>query len=166
MSDPFQGEVRMFGFDFPPRNWAYCDGQVLAISQNQALFALLGTLFGGNGQTTFCLPDLRGRAAGAAGVAVQRGQKGGEDVHVLTAAEMPVPHTHLAYATTADAKSNVASGKVLAHTSGNIYAAQTPSQAISSDTIATTGGKGHDNMSPYQAVNFCIALQGEFPSRG
>lgn len=165
MSEAFLGEVRMFAFDYAPTGWAACDGQLLGVAQNQALFSLLGVTFGGNGQTTFGLPDLRGRVAVHAAAPYQTGQQGGETAHVLVGPEMPFPHTHAAQATSGPAASNVPQGAVLANVGLNAYAPQNPPQPIAPDSIGSIGGQPHENMAPYQTVQFCIALVGLYPPR-
>lgn len=168
MADPFIGETRMFSFDFAPKGWAYCDGALMAISQNQPLFALLGVSFGGDGRTTFGLPDLRGRlAAHTDGGTYAMGAKGGEATHTLVNNEMPGPgHTHRGQGTSATASSNLAAGNVFANVpTANAYAKANPPQAITNATLTPVGGQAHENMSPYLALNFCIALVGIFPSR-
>lgn len=166
MAEPFIGEVRTFAFDFAPKGWAACDGALLQIAQSQALFSLLGTAFGGDGRLTFGLPDLRGRVAVHTDPPYTIGVKGGEAAHTLTGAEMPAPHNHTAQGTSATATGNAPAGMVLANVpTANAYAKPNPAQAIATGTISTTGGAAHDNMSPYLAVNFCIALLGIFPPR-
>lgn len=165
MSDVFLGEVRLFSFAQAPRSWARCEGQSLPINQNQALFSLLGTAYGGNGQTTFHLPDLRGRCVMHIGDSLDfQGQIGGEEAHTLTVQEMP-QHVHLLTASTLDANTPIATGNRLgAFNNGYVGAASLV--AIAPQTVSNTGGsQPHNNMSPYIAVNFCIALQGIFPSR-
>ncbi|UBM59617.1 tail fiber protein [Marinilongibacter aquaticus] len=170
MSEPFLAEIRMVGFNFAPNGWTLCDGQILPINQNQSLYSLLGTTYGGDGRTSFALPDLRGRTPIHAGAGHNLGQKSGEETHTLTVAEMP-EHTHevKAYATGSVA-SNVptATNNVLSvSTPANIYNDTLESLAdLSAGTLVNMGGsQAHDNMQPYLAVNFCIALQGLFPSR-
>ncbi len=163
MSSSYLGEIQMFGFDFPPKSWALCSGQVLPIQQNAALFALLGTTYGGNGVQTFALPDMRSRVPMHQGNANPQGTRAGEENHTLNTNEMPAHnHTHNA--------SNVASGATVIPTGNafgtsgaSIYAAQNNGTAIS---IGSSGGnQPHNNTQPYTTVNFCIALQGIFPSR-
>ena len=172
MSEPFLAEVRMVGFNFAPRGWAFCDGQILPINQNQSLYSLLGTTYGGDGRTSFALPDLRGRTpihvGSSNGGTHLLGQKSGEESHTLSAAEMP-QHTHQFKVATADAtlqRADNANNSVLAKANVDMYRAGTPNTALISNTISSVGGsQAHNNMQPTLAVNFCIALQGLFPSR-
>lgn len=172
MATPFIAEIRIFSFSFPPRGWASANGQLLAIVQNQALFSLLGTTYGGNGQTTFALPDLRSRTPlhmGTLGTNTYTiGQPGGEEAHALTAAEMPA-HNHAIAATTANApptaigpeNASPANAPHLPYRSG-----ATQAVAMKAGLVQNVGGsQPHNNMQPYLALNFCIALQGIFPSR-
>ena len=172
MSEPFLAEIRMVGFNFVPRGWAFCDGQILPINQNQALYSLLGTTYGGDGRTSFGLTDLRGRTpihvGSSGGSDHPLGQKGGEETHTLSAAEMP-QHTHAFNVATADAtgqQASAADNSVLAKANADMYrsgAGDTP--LIPATIFSVGGGQGHDNMQPTLVVNFCIALQGLFPSR-
>jgi microcystin-dependent protein len=165
MSEPFLAEVRIFGFNFPPRGWASCDGQVLPINQFQSLYSLLGTTYGGDGRTTFALPDLRGRVPIHFGAGFSLGQHSGQESVSLTVSQMP-SHDHTAMGSQDDATSPSPSGNVLADSAPNeVYHA--PSNLVSLDpgTVGMVGGQAHNNMQPYLVVNFCIALQGLFPSR-
>lgn len=177
--EPFIAMIVMFGGNFAPRGWALCDGQLLPISQNQALFSLLGTTYGGDGRTTFGLPDLRGRFAmhegQGAGLSDRRlGAKGGSETNTLTVQHMP-SHTHVAttdvkLAVNSPATSNEVNGKALANTlDTNIYASDAPDTALGSNVTTTIGNAGNgqsvNNMQPFQCVNFIIALTGIFPSR-
>lgn len=165
MSEPFLAEVRMVGFNFAPRGWAFCDGQILPINQNQSLYSLLGTTYGGDGRTSFALPDLRGRTPIHVGEGHRQGQKSGEETHTLSAAEMP-NHDHVLQATANDGKTPIPIGKVLARTPNAIYRDPTDLKNMNAAGVANVGGgQAHENMQPYLAVNFCIALQGLFPSR-
>ena len=168
MSEPFLAEVRIVGFNFAPRGWAFCDGQILPINQNQSLYSLLGTTYGGDGRTTFALPDLRGRApihVGSSGAADHpQGQKGGEEEHALDVNEMP-QHRHDWRANDGSGDSPIPIDNRLA-SFNNAYRGGQDLVSLHSDTLASTGsGNGHYNMQPCLALNFCIALQGLFPSR-
>lgn len=169
MSDAFIGELRLVGFNFAPRGWATCDGQLLSIAQNTALFALLGTMYGGNGQTTFALPDLRGRTATHRGGEIQQGEWAGAENVTLIQTEMPA-HSHTLNGTS-DLANASAPGLALPATKprGGVsrYA-----PAGSSDTTldvssvgAAGGSQAHDNMQPYLVMNWVIALEGIFPPR-
>jgi len=170
LSEPFLAEVRIVGFNFAPRGWAFCDGQILPINQNQSLYSLLGTTYGGDGRTSFALPDLRGRTPihvgrSNGGEGHTLGQKSGEETHTLSANEMP-QHTHVEVADSAPANQPTPGGHVLARTTDNIYGPKSGSSTLDAGSIFNVGGgQAHDNMQPYLAVNFCIALQGLFPSR-
>jgi microcystin-dependent protein len=178
MGTPFLGEIKMISWNFAPKNWAFCNGQLLPINQNQALFSLLGTQFGGNGQTTFGLPDLRGRVpihadGGAPGLVT------GEAAHTLIVGEMPAHFHSVAVdaATAATSNTNVpASNTVLGQSIGapsqganfpvQMYSNGAPATGLAPATIGNFGGsQPHDNMQPYLVINFVIALNGVFPSR-
>ena len=165
MSEPFLGELKIVSFNFPPKGWALCNGQFLPINQNQALFSLLGTMYGGNGQTTFALPDLRGRMPIHVGGGFDnQGQTGGETAHTLTMNEMP-QHIHFLNAATADGDTPVATGNMLA-AFNNGYAGASNLTTLLPASISNVGGsQAHENMSPYLVLNYIIALQGIFPSR-
>jgi microcystin-dependent protein len=172
MSDPFLGEIIMFGGNFAPRGWATCSGQILPIAQNTALFSILGTTYGGNGQTTFALPDMRGRVPthfgqGPGLSSYSLGEQGGSESGTLNINQMP-PHTH-AFAQPCvddDATVSSASGKVPANAPNNIYAAPSGSATMAGgNTGIAGGGQPHDLRQPYLCVNFIIALEGIFPSR-
>ena len=172
MSDYYVGELRLVAFNFPPRTWAFCNGQILAINQNAALFALLGTRYGGNGVQTFALPNLQGRTPISQGNGHTIGELGGEASHTLVAAEVPL-HIHNAYATSGAASpapdGSVPAGNFLAKTTGalGIYAAASQaSVSLNAASVTPAGGsQPHDNMQPYLVMNWIIALQGIFPSR-
>jgi microcystin-dependent protein len=160
--EPFIGEIRLFSFGKAPNGWAVCEGQTLPISRNQALFAILGTKFGGDGVSTFKLPDLRGRAPVAASPSYPVGAVGGEDKHTLVAAEMP-SHTHAVAASTGAASLNPIAGDVWA---SSMSYGDNVNTTMAPEAIGTTGGgMAHNNMQPYLATAYCIALQGIFPSR-
>lgn len=179
MSEPFLGELKMISWNFAPKGWAFCDGQLLPINQNQALFSLFGTVYGGNGQTNFALPDLRGRAPIHIGSGFVQGQTGGQEAHTITITEMP-QHTHFL---TADgitvATSNVntpAAGRSIGQSIGvpsqgsnfsvNIYDTAVPGATMAPGTVSSIGGsQPHENRQPFLVINWIVALQGVFPSR-
>ncbi len=164
MSEPFLAEVRMVGFNFAPRGWAFCDGQILPINQNQSLYSLLGTTYGGDGRTSFALPDLRGRVPMHVGNGVTEGQKSGEETHTLSVNEIP-QHQHVARASTNTGSTINPAGQVLGQAL-NVYANPTATTALRAGSVTNVGGgQAHNNMQPSIAINFCIALQGLFPSR-
>ena len=166
MAEPFLSEIRIMSFNFAPKGWALCNGQFLPINQNQALFALLGTTYGGNGQTTFALPDLRGRVPIHFGAGRTLGQQGGEQAHTLTISELPM-HIHQENATTVSATTATPdNAKLLAQSAAaNLYAAASNLEPMSAAAISNVGGsQPHLNMQPFLVLNFSIALQGIFPS--
>jgi microcystin-dependent protein len=180
MSDPFIGEIRIFGGNFPPMGWALCQGQLLSIAQNTALFAILGTQYGGDGKTTFALPDLRGRVpisqgAGTGLTPRSMGEEGGSAYVTLLTSEMPA-HNHTASAVPATGSSTNPEGTVWAQTTGGgrgqpaaapLYTANSPNTTMSPMALAPAGGsQPHNNMQPYVGMNYIIALQGIFPPRG
>jgi microcystin-dependent protein len=190
MSSPFLGEIKIFGFNFPPRNWAFCNGQLISIQQNTALFSLLGTFYGGNGVTTYALPNLQGRAPvgvgqGAGLSAYDLGQETGSGTATLLPAQMP-SHTHAFDANNLkgtlrcrDERGNQRSpaGHVLARESSGVtapFAGGTLAASMAPAAVALTGAPAlmaaggsqpHNNMQPYLALNYCIALSGVFPAR-
>ena len=171
MSEPFVGEIRMFAGNFAPRGWAFCDGQLLAVSQNDALFSLLGTIYGGDGRTTFGLPDMRGRIplhqGQGPGLSSRRlGSKGGAENVTLTTNQL-ASHSHDWNANTAPATGSAPQGKVTAQAAApRIYRADPQTQSMASNTIANTGGsQSHTNLMPTLCINFIIALVGIYPSR-
>ena len=152
-------------FGFAPKGWAMCNGQLLPINQNQALFALLGTTFGGNGQTTFALPDLRGRVPIHVSNAHTLGQAGGELSHTLTQNEMP-QHTHLVSASSSDQGGSPSAGNGFHGAGNNVYHSPTALTTMNPATVTNVGGsQAHMNQQPFLTLTFCIALQGIFPSR-
>lgn len=164
MSEPFLAEVRIVGFNFAPRGWAFCDGQILPINQNQSLYSLLGTIYGGDGRTSFALPDLRGRTPMHVGNGHAQGQKSGEETHTLAANEMP-QHAHSLRASNNAVSTNDPAGNIIGSNSGAPYR-DSSTGVMGADQLARVGGgQAHENMQPYLAVNFCIALRGLFPSR-
>ncbi len=164
MSTPYLGEIRIFTFNFPPKGWAFCNGQLLPINQNQALFSLLGTTYGGDGRVNFALPNLQGRIPFHMGSGLTLGEVGGETAHTLNIAELPA-HTH--------APVGSSNGPSAASPAGALWAAQasggyadTAGASMNPASILPTGGsQPHENMSPYLTLTFCIALQGIFPSQ-
>ncbi|MGH3711973.1 MAG: phage tail protein [Micromonosporaceae bacterium] len=164
MSDPFLSQIKIFAFDFAPRGWAQCNGQLLPINQNQALFALIGTMYGGNGQTTFALPDLRSRIPVHHGAGTSQGQRAGEETHTVTVNELPA-HAHAANGRSELGTATSPVGNAWAGAPSQLYAAA-PNTTMAPNNIATVGGgQPHDNMTPYLVLNVCIALVGVFPSR-
>jgi microcystin-dependent protein len=163
MAEPFLSELRLMSFVFAPKGWALCNGQLLPINQNQPLFALLGTTYGGNGQTNFALPNLRGRAPMHAGNGHTLGEAGGEESHTLKLGEMPT-HNHLANATSLDANQPGAGGAYLAG-ANNAYAVFGSITTLDPSSVTNTGGsQAHENRGPALVLSWCIALQGIFPS--
>ncbi len=166
MAEPFLAEIRIMSFGFPPKGWATCDGQLLPINQNQALFSLLGTTYGGDGRVNFGLPNLQGRAPIHMGNGHTLGEQGGEQAHTLSISEIPT-HAHVANAVSAVASTNVpASNVMLAQSAGaQLYGSGNP-VAMAPNALANVGGsQAHLNMQPFLVLNFSIALQGIFPSQ-
>jgi microcystin-dependent protein len=174
MSEPFVGQITMFGGNFAPRGWAFCDGQLLSIAQFTALFSLLGTIYGGDGRTTFALPDMRGRLPVHAGQGpglpnIPIGAKAGTEKVTLTASEMP-SHTHALQADDDVGTTPNPANQLLAEFAQTFpvdpYSTEAPSTPMNANAIDRTGGgQAHDNVQPFLCVNFIIALQGIFPSR-
>lgn len=162
MADPFLGEIRLFGFNYAPVGWAFCDGQLLPIALNLPLFSLLGTEFGGDGITTFALPDLRGRVSIHRSTNFIIGQNGGEETSLLTVAELP-NHTHQAIGSSDPANTVLPVNSVWA-LSENLSYNQNGNASMSSSAITSVGGnQPHNNMQPFLVLNYCIALAGIFP---
>ena len=168
MTDPFIGEIRLFPYNFAPRGWAFCNGQVLSIAQNTALFSLLGTTYGGNGQTTFALPDLRGRVPVSSGQGpglsnYSLGQVGGTESVTLNTNQMPA-HNHQVNVNAGGATTSRANGNF--PSTGGSYNSATDGSTFNPNAVSNTGGnQPHENVQPYLTLNFCIALEGIFPSR-
>jgi len=164
MAEPFLSEIRIFSFNFAPRGWAQCNGQLLPINQNQALFALLGTTYGGNGTTNFALPEMRGRVPMHVGNGLTLGQRGGTENHTLTINETPT-HTHQVKASANGATVTAPTSNFWASNTGFSPYGTTADTAMSPAAVSNTGGsQAHENMSPFLTLNMCIALQGIFPS--
>lgn len=169
MADPFWGEIRIFSFNFAPKNWAHCDGQILPINQNQALFALLGPWYGGNGQHTFALPDLRGRVPMHRGYSHPLRESAGTDAHTLSVSELPF-HVHSLPASRRPAlersPKKAAAAMVPAQARDDVYGPPSAQPVpLGTYTASTGGSQPHENRQPFLALNFCIALQGIFPTR-
>jgi microcystin-dependent protein len=165
MAEPFLSELRLMSFSFAPKGWALCNGQLLPINQNQALFALLGTTYGGDGRVNFALPDLRGRTPIHEGAGHTLGERGGEQAHTLSLAEMPT-HLHFVTAASSNADTISAIGDLLARTSTRYAPPDANLTAINPTTIPNVGGsQAHLNMQPFLTLSWCIALQGIFPSQ-
>ncbi len=167
MSEPFLSELRLFSFAFAPKGWALCNGQLLPINQNQALFSLLGTTYGGNGQTNFALPDMRGRVPMHVGSGHTLGEHGGEQAHTLTLNELPT-HTHVLQATTTVATTNIPNNTMLLGSTApnDFYTGPAALTPTAPGSVASVGGsQAHLNMQPFLTLSWCIALQGIFPSQ-
>jgi microcystin-dependent protein len=171
MADPFVAEIRIYPFNFAPKGWAFCDGQLLPLSQNTALFSLVGTFYGGNGKSNFALPDLQGRApmhwGQGSGLSMRDlGEQGGTQWVTLLESEMP-SHTH-ALSTSQRPADSISPEKLAPGTGNNMYAAYSGNNLVSAapEALVPTGGdQPHNNMQPYLTLNFCIALQGVYPPR-
>jgi microcystin-dependent protein len=174
VAEPFLSEIRIMSFSYAPKGWALCDGQLLPINQNQALFSLLGTTYGGNGQTTFALPNLQGRVPVCSGSGFTLGQQGGEYNHTLTTAEM-AQHNHTMMAKNGNANTappGPADSVAIGHSTAtgqppvSIFGTGTVNRTFAPSAISNTGGsQQHSNTQPYLCLNVCIALQGAFPSQ-
>ena len=164
MAEPFLSELRLMSIDFAPKGWAMANGQYLPINQNQALFALLGTTFGGDGRVNFALPDLRGRTPIHVGNGHTLGTKAGEQAHTLTQNELPT-HAHLVGSSSSATGGTTNPANNVVGSANNMFHAPTNLTPMHPQTIGTVGGsQAHLNMQPFLALNFCIALQGIFPS--
>jgi microcystin-dependent protein len=165
VSEPFLGEIKMISWGFAPKGWAFCNGQFLPINQNQALFSLLGTTYGGDGRVTFALPDLRGRAPYHVGQGMVEGERAGEEAHTLTLSELP-QHNHIPNGSNVSGTLLTPANNTWGVTTQNPYASTNPDSAMDPATIGNKGGsQAHNNMQPYLVINFIIALIGIFPSR-
>jgi microcystin-dependent protein len=164
MAEPFLSEIRIMSFGFAPRGWALCNGQLLPINQNQALFSLLGTTFGGDGRVNFALPDMRGRTPIHVGSGHTLGERGGEQTHTLTSSEMPA-HTHAVGASSSTTGGNASSNGTFLGGGNNVYHAAPATTSLNAASVTSVGGsQAHLNMQPFTVLNFSIALQGIFPS--
>jgi len=165
MAEPFLSEIRIMSFNFAPKGWALCNGQLLPINQNQALFSLLGTTFGGDGRVNFALPDFQGRTPVHVGSGHTLGERSGEQAHTIAIAELPT-HTHALSSTSTDAAQPVPSGALLSRMApANPYMGAQSLGAMNAASVTNVGGsQAHLNMQPFLTLSFCIALQGIFPS--
>jgi len=165
VTQPYVGEIRMFAGNYAPNGWLFCEGQLLPIAENETLFQLIGTSYGGNGQTTFALPDLRGRLPVHQGNGVVVAQAGGVEQVTLTAPQIPA-HSHAAHGSAQDATQSAASARTLARTKAiNLYHVAAPNAAMAPEAIASAGGsQAHSNVQPYLCVHFIISLFGIFPA--
>jgi microcystin-dependent protein len=163
MAEPFLSEIRIMSFVFAPKGWALCNGQLMPINQNQALFSLLGTTFGGDGRVNFALPDLRARTPIHVGSGHTLGERGGEQAHTLSIAELPT-HTHSAMAAPTNANAPVPTNNVLAGALNSYRGADNLTSLNAASVTNTGGSQAHLNMQPFLTLSFCIALQGIFPS--
>jgi microcystin-dependent protein len=165
MAEPFLGEVKIISWNFPPKGWTFCNGQLLPINQNQALFSILGTTYGGDGRTTFALPNLQGRTPVHVGDGISLGERGGETAHTLNISELPA-HNHMPAGNNTTATAPSPAANLWSNNPNNAYTTANPSSAMNPACVLPTGGsQPHENMSPYLVVNFIIALQGIFPSQ-
>ena len=165
MAEPFLSEIRIMSFVFAPKGWALCNGQLMPINQNQALFSLLGTTYGGDGRVNFALPNLQSRTPIHMGSGHTLGERGGEQAHTLSISELPT-HTHVLSGTSNNGSAQLPTGDLLARSVTQIYIAPQNLAAMNASTIANVGGsQAHLNMQPFLVLNFSIALQGIFPSQ-
>ena len=166
MAQPYVGEIRMFAGNFAPAGWMFCEGQLLPIAENETLFQLIGTTYGGDGQTTFALPDLRGRIPVHHGAGYTVAETGGQEKVALTVQQIP-PHSHAFVASADNAAQASPATRTLAHTNAiNLYSATAPNVGMAAQAVSNVGGsQAHDNMQPYLCLNFIISLFGIFPSQ-
>jgi len=165
MSEPFLGEIKIISWNFPPKGWTFCNGQLLPINQNQALFSILGTTYGGDGRVNFALPNLQGRMPVHVGNSIVLGEQGGETAHTLNISELPA-NTHTPVGSSTNPPTSPGAAGMLWSSNNTKVFALTPNVAMNPASILPTGGnQPHENMSPYLVLNFIIALQGIFPSQ-
>jgi microcystin-dependent protein len=164
MSEPFLGEVKIISWNFPPKGWTFCNGQLLPINQNQALFSILGTTYGGDGRVTFGLPNLQGRMPVHVGDGIVLGERGGETAHTVNQSEMPA-HNHVPVGNSSAPTAPAPGGNLWAANPNNLYSNAQNSAMNPACILPTGGSQPHENMSPYLVLNFIIALQGIFPSQ-
>jgi microcystin-dependent protein len=167
MSQPFMAEIRLMSFNFPPKGWALCNGQLLPINQNQALFSLLGTVYGGDGRVTFGLPNLQGKVPMHMGSGHTLGETGGQQAHTLTMSEM-TQHIHVFLPSSAAATTNAPTSSLGLAASAGSFLYGPPANLVTMNSLAVSlvgGNQAHQNMQPYLTISFCIALQGIFPSQ-
>jgi microcystin-dependent protein len=165
MSDQFLGEIRMMAFNFAPRFWAQCNGQLFPINQNQALFSLLGTMYGGDGRSNFALPNFQSRTPIHVSNTFTQGQVGGEENHTLSTNEVP-PHTHTLNASSSISAAVIPNNNSFGNGAAKLYATQNDGATLDASVLDAAGGnQPHTNMQPYSVLNFCIAIAGIFPSR-
>lgn len=166
MSTPFLGEIKIIAWNYAPKGWAFCNGQFLPINQNQALFSLLGTMYGGNGQTTFALPDFRGKVPVHVGSGFTQGQTAGQYAHTVTISEMPAHNHFMQVTNNIGSTQNPGTGVILSKSVANSYGGPTELVTMNAGSITPVGGsQPHENKQPYLVLNFIIALQGIFPSQ-
>ena len=163
MSEPFLGEVKIISWNFPPKGWAFCNGQLLPINQNQALFSIMGTTYGGDGRQTFGLPNLQGRTPVHVGNGIALGELGGETTHTLNISEIPA-HNHVPVGSSTTGSLPSTSGNLWGTSAANPFSSASDSSMHPASVLPAGGSQPHDNLSPYLVLNFIIALQGIFPS--